>query len=295
MQLLEIPADTWEEENRKSRTDFFIEYKEGPMPCKLEHYHESYELDFFVQANIQVFIKNITYEINNGDILLVNPFDIHRILYSENIYRRYVLYFKKSFVADLLKIFNIEDFWEVVEQAENRRATTDLTERVALQDLFHTLLVHYHLYQCHPEDNMTLAALKMTLLLVLFRYRALVLSTDTCNKLTKKEYHVKEIITYIDQNYQYALSLTSLAKQFYMNEYYISHIFKEITHFPVTAYINYRRIIEAQKMLKDSSKSIMEICHDCGFNNLQYFHKMFKKILKTTPYKYRKMVKTSSL
>ncbi|HHW49780.1 MAG TPA: helix-turn-helix transcriptional regulator [Clostridiaceae bacterium] len=84
------------------------------------------------------------------------------------------------------------------------------------------------------------------------------------------------------------ITLELLSKKFYLSKFYISRIFIEITGFSVFEYLQHRRIIEAQKMLKNSRKEIADICYDCGFNNIQYFYLVFKKMTRTAPYKYRK-------
>jgi YesN/AraC family two-component response regulator len=80
-----------------------------------------------------------------------------------------------------------------------------------------------------------------------------------------------------------------LEEKFYLNKFHISHVFKEITDFSVIEYVQQRRVIEAQKQLTYSQKKIIDICFDCGFNNIQHFHRVFKKITGVTPHKYRKL------
>ena len=45
-----------------------------------------------------------------------------------------------------------------------------------------------------------------------------------------------------------------------------------------------RRIIEAQKIFAgDPHVSITEVCYKCGFNNIQHFYRVFKKITNSKP------------
>jgi AraC-like DNA-binding protein len=54
-------------------------------------------------------------------------------------------------------------------------------------------------------------------------------------------------------------------------------------------YVQYRRTIEAQKLLEDTDKDILSVYYDCGFNNVQHFYRVFRKISKVTPSQYRKL------
>mgnify|MGYP001576992108 CR=1 FL=1 len=47
-------------------------------------------------------------------------------------------------------------------------------------------------------------------------------------------------------------------------------------------------------MLLFQDKSVVEICFECGFNNVTYFNKVFKDILKKTPSEFRKIEKNPS-
>ncbi|HHV96245.1 MAG TPA: helix-turn-helix transcriptional regulator [Clostridiaceae bacterium] len=83
--------------------------------------------------------------------------------------------------------------------------------------------------------------------------------------------------------------MESLEKRFHFSKYYLSHIFKQLTGFTIIEYVQHRRIIEAQRMLRYTNKDIIEIGYDCGFNNIQHFYRVFSKITGTTPLHYRKM------
>lgn len=45
-------------------------------------------------------------------------------------------------------------------------------------------------------------------------------------------------------------------------------------------YVQYRRVIEAQKLLKDTDNDIISVYYECGFNNVQHFYLVFKKYRK---------------
>ena len=98
-----------------------------------------------------------------------------------------------------------------------------------------------------------------------------------------KDIYTQKIIRYIDQNYQNKIGLAALAAEFNLSECYISHLFKEITGLTISSYLQYRRIIEAQKRLKNKDAAVVSICYECGFASLQHFYKVFKQITGTTP------------
>ncbi len=48
-------------------------------------------------------------------------------------------------------------------------------------------------------------------------------------------------------------------------------------------------------MLVDTTKSISEICFECGFNNLSYFNRIFKKKKGMTPKIFRSHYRKNKL
>jgi AraC-like DNA-binding protein len=51
------------------------------------------------------------------------------------------------------------------------------------------------------------------------------------------------------------------------------------------------RIEQAGRMLKDTTKSVLEISLDCGFENVSYFIRQFKRHKNMTPRQYRQSMK----
>ena len=52
-------------------------------------------------------------------------------------------------------------------------------------------------------------------------------------------------------------------------------------------YLNQYRINRAAEMLLGTDESIEDIAYDCGFNDISYFIKLFKRYKNKTPLKYR--------
>ena len=54
-------------------------------------------------------------------------------------------------------------------------------------------------------------------------------------------------------------------------------------------YLNYYRIEIACEQLIITNKNITDIAYDCGFNDVSYFTKVFKKYKDTVPSKYMEL------
>lgn len=107
--------------------------------------------------------------------------------------------------------------------------------------------------------------------------------------LSPKRSELSSIKTWIDMNYDIKISLDELAKQFYIDKYYLSKIFKEQYGITINAYISRKRITSAKQLLRFSDKSIEQISSQIGINDANYFTRLFKKIEGITPGEYRKL------
>lgn len=272
--------------------NLYVVYKNtASNQIPMQHYHDAYEIVFFINIDLEVFIKDTRYEIHNGDIIFINELDIHRFIYKETstAYNRYLINFKKDYIFPILKAAGIECILDDLKESRYAHASTTLKERSELEFLFKSMLTAKNLYSGTLPNSFQEANLKSYLLLILIRIWHITKNNKKQNSMTKKGKLVKELIKFVDKNYMSEISLKMLEENFHLDRYHISHVFKDITDFSIIEYVQQRRVIEAQKMLKYSNKEIVDICFDCGFNNIQHFHRVFKKISGLTPNKYRKL------
>lgn len=95
------------------------------------------------------------------------------------------------------------------------------------------------------------------------------------------------ILTYINDNLERKVTLTHIAKMEHINSYYLSHLFKDKVGFSFQEYINIKRVEKAKTRLLNSNKRITDISNECGFSSTNYFNKVFKEQVGTTPSQFR--------
>ncbi|WP_074463595.1 helix-turn-helix transcriptional regulator [Cellulosilyticum sp. I15G10I2] len=93
--------------------------------------------------------------------------------------------------------------------------------------------------------------------------------------------------SYIDEHFKTEPSLELLALLFFLDKYYLAHLFKDITSFTIKQYILLKKIAFAKNELHFTNKSITEISLDAGFNSQSNFIRIFQKKEGMTPLQYR--------
>lgn len=99
---------------------------------------------------------------------------------------------------------------------------------------------------------------------------------------------VEAVCAYIQSHLDEELTRDRLASAAYLSPDYLSHVFREKKGMPLTAYITERRILRARELLLFTRDSVRDIALSCGFSNLSYFAKQFKRVTGKTPQEYRK-------
>ena len=107
--------------------------------------------------------------------------------------------------------------------------------------------------------------------------------------ITEKQKQVMRVRAYIDENFARKITLDDLAREFYIDKFYLCEQFKERYGTTIVDYINLVRITEAKKMLRFTDKTTEEISDSVGVNGAAYFSRMFRKIEGVSPREYRKM------
>lgn len=106
-----------------------------------------------------------------------------------------------------------------------------------------------------------------------------------------REYSLQDIKAYLDENWQKKIALDELAEMFFINKYYLARLFKNQYGSSILNYVMDLRITQAKKMLRFSDKQIDLIGRECGFDDANYFTRMFKKVEGASPSEYRKLWK----
>ena len=98
----------------------------------------------------------------------------------------------------------------------------------------------------------------------------------------------EKVIAYIREEYYRPLSLEQLAAYFNFSPKYISNLVKAQTGKSYTDYLTDLRISHAVELLVRTNMEIKEIAAAVGYEDQQYFHRIFKKKTGQTPTQYRK-------
>lgn len=96
-----------------------------------------------------------------------------------------------------------------------------------------------------------------------------------------------KVFEHLRTNYHKEISLDDVAKIAGMTEVSFSRFIKKRTGKTFIDSLNDIRLGYASRLLIDSTETIAEIAYKCGFNNISYFNRLFKKKKNLTPKEFR--------
>lgn len=83
------------------------------------------------------------------------------------------------------------------------------------------------------------------------------------------------------------MSLEAVSGVLGLNPAYFCRLFRKGTGHSFTEYLNFVRVSKSEELLRNTSRSILDISMDVGFSSVSYYNRVFKKVKNCTPTVYR--------
>lgn len=126
----------------------------------------------------------------------------------------------------------------------------------------------------------------------LFRFFFLLISNqhktgETPAPQSKTLEKLKTILKYVEEHYSEPITIEDMAALTFYSKSHFMKFFKMHMGSSFIEYLNDYRLTMAERMLRGSDDSVLEIAGKSGFDNLSYFNRMFKRKYGSSPGKWR--------
>lgn len=98
---------------------------------------------------------------------------------------------------------------------------------------------------------------------------------------------VEQIHKYIERSYHENITLTALAEQYHMDASYLSRTFSQKYGETIIAFLTRIRMEKAAELMKDQDKKLETISFLVGYDDYNYFSRVFRKKVGCSPREYR--------
>ena len=103
---------------------------------------------------------------------------------------------------------------------------------------------------------------------------------------------IAEIHEYLVANYRNSPNLDELCFLFNTNKTTLCSGFKETYGTTVIDFVNFLKVKDAKKLLREGKNNVTQISDILGFSSIHYFSRVFKKYINLSPGEYIKSIKS---
>lgn len=247
------------------------------------HWHQEIEIIYVLDGHMQIGINDVLYSLTAGDILFVGSCELHHYLPNPLGCRKIILQLGKPIFeaySDLvfghrfvmphliessgISIDSGESLHGIIERHiialyrewETRESGHELVTKARINDIAAIMIRHL------PMEAYSLQ--------------------ERTKRLEQLE-RLDNVLKYIESDYGSEITLQSAAEVAGFSVTYFSRFFKEATGSTFVEYVNSFRANIAMLLLTNNEESVTEIAYRSGFNSIETFNRVFKKVNGCTP------------
>lgn len=251
-----------------------------------EHTHDYVELVYMCSGQTTHIINGEQIVLHTGDVLILNQHAKQEILPADTPDIAVNFIILPPFFTKALELIGNESnqlcrfIMDCIlgKESSNGYLLFKVSNIVKIQNLFENLICTF-IEKTSIRKQISELTLSL-ILLELINHSNLLISTNIERNV------LLDILNYIEENYP-SCTLSDIAEKFHYNSNGISRMIKEKTGLTFIEILQNRRLSQAEWLLKNSQLRIDAIAKSIGYNNTNYFHKLFKKTFGISPKSYR--------
>lgn len=240
------------------------------------HFHSGYEFIFVTNGDVMIEIDSVPHKAKSPAIILLNPFEQHKITDESDNYERIILVLNSDILEQnisprLIAMLKCrpQNFSHIIKPNENDfTSICNILDHIARELECSNLLSNQYIQNCV--------------------YNMLILLYRTQKTSTELSLPMMKIQTYIDMNYSNIQAIQDVADEFCLSSSHLSRTFKTYSGYSPVEYLLNIRLYRAQQLLIYSDLNINEISTEIGFKDTNNFIRQFSKRFKLSPLKFRK-------
>lgn len=256
------------------------------------HSHLEYEIYFFHLGQCRYLINNQIYDLEPGDILIMDGTALHRPNANpKSEYVRSVVHFNPEWIKGILSelggLYLLDMFKKLNHSLIRPKNDTEMS---LLSGFLYRLS---KLNGTSESENIQMEVEKKVLLLEILNSIQKLGKVDTLKlpeEKSDKIIHSENIAAFIEDNYMLKITLELISDELNLSKSYVSHVFKEKTGFTVMEYVMGCRLREVKYLLEmEPDKCLKDIAVECGFESLSHFSRYFREKVGLTAGEYRRI------
>lgn len=229
------------------------------------NWHTNIEILYCTEGDGFVTCETSKYPFSKGDVFVINSNVLHSFD-TDGEMKYFCLILDRDFCIDNGIDTEYVHFTELIKDTETRA-------------LYGKVVEAYNYIGLCRATKIRCAVLELLIRLRIFHTQNSLGQHDEKNPNIER---IKRAMVYIRQNLSQVLTLDEIANHVGISKYYLTREFKKITGQSAFEYINILRCKEAKRMITEGH-TVSTAARSCGFENLSYFSRTYKKYIGVSP------------
>ena len=252
------------------------------------HWHHEFEFIYIVEGSLNASIGDDTFLLSEGNGYFINSEVLHSAVPASPVCIQECVIFHSDLIGQAESIFFTDYVLPIMTDLSLPYIIfrKDIPEQQVLLEKIHDA---WNSGFNDLEDYPLLVRESLTRLLsYIVKHSEEFSKKPGSGHAHKEELRVKLMLSYIEQHYMEELKLSDIALSANISVSEALRTFKKMFSTTPIQYVLEVRLQKACEKLLHSSQSISEIAASCGFYDMSYFTRTFRKKTGMTPSAYRK-------
>lgn len=252
------------------------------------HWHRELEMIVIKKGRGYVSVDLHRRPVCAGDFILILPGQLHSIEQEENFIMEYenIILKPELLISGDNDLCAIQYLIPLINQ--DIPTETFLTPALSYYESLAGCIRQIDLL-CDTRPDGYQMAVKGFLMLFFFSLITNSSEKKTSSAMqTKSLKKMKTILKYVEEHYSEPISIEDMAAISYYSKSHFMKFFKSHMGMGFIEYLNDYRLTMAERILQSREDSVLNVAQSCGFDNLSYFHRLFKRKYGVAPGRWRK-------
>ncbi len=227
------------------------------------HCHDVFEIIYLKNGDLTYNIEGKQYHINKNHLIITRPFMTHSINVNSEIYERYDFLFESSIIKS-----------SFIRKLPNEMNVIDLNNYPEIAKIFNKTDRYFDYF----NDDELKRVLAITIEEIF--YNIIIVSEKFSKGSINGNYStnptIASAVEFINKNLTEPFTIEDICKELFISKSYLHRLFLQHIKTTPQKYIASKRLLLAQKELRDLAKPT-EVYTHCGFSDYSSFYRAYKK------------------
>lgn len=252
--------------------------------CNVRNKRDFWKITYIRHGEGLLITNERPYPFHSGFIFLTRPDDLTTFELQEDVELCNILFFHNTLLPWLNEFGEEDEFFKIFQDSSEQNEIRAQMYQMNANQKIETLVAEMQ-REFLREDTCSPHLLKVYLQQLLLQMKRLGERQFT----QKRRYNlISYVLSNLEKNYSENFDYHKAASKLGITHIYLCSVYRREMGESIGQTQFRIRLKNAKRLLTESSKSVIEIAAICGFNDLSYFYRSFKKDTGKTPIDFRK-------